>query len=124
MTEEKIHGAINTAQESPRRSAQTWQALLDEQAESALTVTEFLLTQACISPVQFLSFGKERYARDYRIPEGILPGRWAMLFRLSPPLSLSLILSIWAHWKTCPLRSDGKQTLRIDWNSVWIWAVA
>lgn len=37
---------------SPRRSAQAWQALLDEQAESGVTVTAFC-HQACISPASF-----------------------------------------------------------------------
>ncbi len=37
---------------APRRSAQAWQALLDEQAESALPVTAFC-HQACISPASF-----------------------------------------------------------------------
>ncbi len=37
---------------SPRRSAQAWQALLDEQAESGLTVAEFC-RRASISPASF-----------------------------------------------------------------------
>ncbi|MDR7926776.1 hypothetical protein RIE95_08745 [Acidithiobacillus thiooxidans] len=37
---------------APRRSAQAWQALLGEQAESGLTVTAFC-HQACISPASF-----------------------------------------------------------------------
>jgi hypothetical protein len=37
---------------SPRRSAQAWQALLDEQAESGVTVTAFC-HKACISPASF-----------------------------------------------------------------------
>ncbi|MBU2837357.1 hypothetical protein HF673_16790, partial [Acidithiobacillus thiooxidans] len=37
---------------APRRSAQAWQALLDEQTESGLTVTAFC-HQASISPASF-----------------------------------------------------------------------
>ncbi|MDR7927077.1 hypothetical protein RIE95_15310 [Acidithiobacillus thiooxidans] len=37
---------------APRRSAQAWQALLDERAESGLTVTAFC-HQASISPASF-----------------------------------------------------------------------
>jgi hypothetical protein len=37
---------------APRRSAQAWQALLNEQAESGLTVTAFC-HQASISPASF-----------------------------------------------------------------------
>ncbi|WP_438263621.1 IS66 family insertion sequence element accessory protein TnpA [Acidithiobacillus marinus] len=95
---------------------------MNEQAESGLPVTAFC-HQACISQASFYRWqGRlckglpETGGNVDRKPFNIVPA-------FTTPQSIPDFVD-WARWKTCPLRPDGKQTLCINWDSVWIWAAA